>query len=67
MKLNKKEDFKKESDCALAADVFSVHKTTLDLVFRARSNVVLNPSSCIWETQSQCTALFLSLDIAQYV
>lgn len=32
MKLDKKECFKREPDCALAADVYSVHRTTLELV-----------------------------------
>lgn len=40
---NWKEGFKKESDCALAAAVCLVHRSTLDSIFRS-------PPSCIWET-----------------
>lgn len=54
MKFNKKEGFKKESDCPLSADVCSVHRTTLDLVFKSLRGLVLVHS------------IISSLDTVQY-
>lgn len=40
MKFNKKEGFKQESDCHLAAAVCSVHRPTSDLVFKSLRELV---------------------------